>query len=78
MNGELKNIFEIAKGGGWVYTLPQKIKSGVNILEFTVDNGCIIIDNILHNGDKRCFAMTLRGLEVVDNENNSTQLFLFS
>jgi hypothetical protein len=78
LNGELKNIFEIAKGGGWVYTLPQKIKSGVNILEFTVDNGCIIIDNILHNGDKRCFAMTLRGLEVVDNENNSTQLFLFS
>jgi hypothetical protein len=64
LNGELENIFEIARGGGWVYTLPQKINKGINYLEFKVPNGCVMIDNILHNGDKRCIAMTLRGIKV--------------
>jgi len=64
LNGELKNIFEIARGGGWVYTLPQKINKGINYLEFKVPRGCVVIDNLLHNGDKRCIAMTLRGIKV--------------
>ena len=64
LNGEHKNTFEIAKGGGWVYTLPQKVKNGINYLEFRVPKGCLIIDDILHNGDKRCIAMTLRGIKV--------------
>jgi len=64
LNGEPKNIFEIARGGGWVYTLPQKINKGINYLEFKVPRGCVAIDNLLHNGDKRCIAMTLRGIKV--------------
>jgi len=64
LNGELKNIFEIARGGGWVYTLPQKINKGINYLEFKVPRGCVVIDDLLHNGDKRCIAMTLRGVRV--------------
>ena len=66
LNGELKNIFEISKGGYMVYTLPQKIREGINYLEFKVPRGCLIIDEILHNGDKRCIAMTLRGIKVVE------------
>jgi len=64
LNGELKNVFEIAKGGGWVYTLPQRVIKGVNYLEFKVPRGCIVIDEILHNGDKRCIAMTIREIKV--------------
>jgi hypothetical protein len=64
LNGELKNIFEIARGGGWVYTLPQKINKGINYLEFKVTRGCVVIDDLLHNEDKRCIAMTLRGIKV--------------
>jgi len=64
LNGELKNIFEIARGGGWVYTLPQKINKGINYLEFKVPRGCVVVDDLLHNGDKRCIAMTLRGVRV--------------
>jgi hypothetical protein len=64
LNTEPKNIFEIAMGGGWVYTLPQKVKRGVNYLEFRVPRGCVTIDSILHNKDNRCIAMTLRGIMV--------------
>ena len=64
LNGEPKNMFEVARGGGWVYTLPQKINKGINYLEFKVTRGCVVIDDILHNGDKRCIAMTLRGIMV--------------
>jgi hypothetical protein len=62
LNDEIKNIFRVVKEGGWVYTLPQKLDYGPNYLRFHVKEGCIIIDEILHNEDMRCFSMTIRNI----------------
>jgi len=62
LNDELKNIFTVTKGGYAVSTLPQSLKVGPNYFRFYVKEDCIVVDNVLHNGDKRCFSMTIRNI----------------
>ena len=62
LNGEMKNIFTVVTSSYIVSTLPQLLKYGPNYFIFHVKEGCTVVDDILHNGDKRCFSMTIRNI----------------
>jgi 4-amino-4-deoxy-L-arabinose transferase-like glycosyltransferase len=58
------NKFDISKNGGVVDTKFLNIHKGVNILRLVSLDECTIVDDIIHNGDKRCLSIGLRYIEV--------------
>jgi len=60
LNGKYINTFTVAENGGTVYTLPQILRHGKNLLEVSANEKCTRVSEVLHNNDERCFTFTFR------------------
>lgn len=62
LNGIRINTFTIVKDGGIIFTLPQSLNHGENLLELFANEKCTRVSEILNNTDDRCLTFGFRNV----------------